>query len=74
MIGNVDEWCQDWVGGYPAGSVTDPQGAVTALARVIRGGYCLGDAWFCRSAQRGGGYPGSPDFGVGFRVLLALGH
>src|SRR5437588_722904 len=38
MIGNVWEWCQDWSDAYPAGSVTDPQGAVTGSFRAVRGG------------------------------------
>jgi formylglycine-generating enzyme required for sulfatase activity len=75
MIGNVWEWCQDWYGAYPAGSVTDPQGAALGLGRVGRGGFWLDAAGVCRSADRSQGI--LPDYGsydVGFRVLLAPGQ
>ena len=42
MHGNVYEWCSDWYGNYPSGSVTDPTGPSTASYRVFRGGCCLG--------------------------------
>src|SRR5438876_4647067 len=48
MIGNVTEWCQDWYGAYPAGSVADPQGPVTGSGRVVRGGFWYAYAWECR--------------------------
>ena len=38
MNGNVFEWCQDWHGDYPSGSVTDPTGAAVGSLRVRRGG------------------------------------
>src|SRR5436309_2631688 len=52
MIANVLEWCQDWYGAYPAGSVTDPQGAVSGSYRLMRGGTWYDYAWDCRSADR----------------------
>jgi formylglycine-generating enzyme required for sulfatase activity len=69
MCGNVEEWCWDWYGIYPSGSVIDPQGPTTGPSHVIRGG-----AWFypsvsCRSAERGDAF-GFFNF-LGFRVILA---
>jgi formylglycine-generating enzyme required for sulfatase activity len=73
MHGNVYEWCQDWYGAYPGGSVTDPQGAATGSYRVGRGGCWFNDARFCRSEYRYSFEPGDRNGYVGFRPVLAPG-
>ena len=71
LYGNAGEWCLDWYGTYPGGSVTDPPGPDTGSGRVIRGGNSSCGGQDCRSASR------SHSLGVtwganwrGFRVVL----
>jgi formylglycine-generating enzyme required for sulfatase activity len=72
MHGNVWEWCLDWEGPYPGGSVTDPQGPSEGDYRVLRGGDWASYAFLCRSAYRGNGGPSHLARHCGFRVVLAL--
>jgi formylglycine-generating enzyme required for sulfatase activity len=74
MIGNVWEWCQDKYGTYPAGSVTDPQGAVSGASRVARGGSWVDVGQSCRSAQRRNASPNLKVGSIGIRVVLAPGQ
>jgi len=69
MHGNVFEWVHDWKGGYPAGSVTDPEGPSSGSVRVVRGGSGYGLARDCRSAFRDDFDPGVRVGSLGFRLL-----
>lgn len=70
MHGNVWEWCLDWYGAYPAGSVVDPQGPSSGSYRVFRGGCWCYFASSCRSAYRDYFSPGIASFDLGFRPLV----
>jgi formylglycine-generating enzyme required for sulfatase activity len=73
MVGNVQEFCWNWYGGYPSGSQTDPRGPTGGVARVVRGGYWFARANMCRVADRsyyaGAGLTSNA---IGFRVARSL--
>ncbi|MES9881951.1 MAG: formylglycine-generating enzyme family protein [Sedimenticola sp.] len=68
MSGNLNEWCADWMGNYPAGPVVDPTGPDQGHERVLRGGGWFGYGSFLRSAYRSGRRPGERFGYVGLRL------
>ncbi len=73
MLGNVYEWCSDWLGPYPLGFEADPCGAVLGSYRVIRGGSWAGlKSNYWRVAERGCFTPSNAEYHVGFRLARRL--
>lgn len=71
MSGNVWEWCADWYADqYPGGNVTDPEGPVSGMERILRGGSYLFDARSSRSAIRFRQGPLDAGNDRGFRVAV----
>lgn len=72
MHGNVWEWCNDWLGDYPNGNITDPVGADSGERRVARGGCWRDSAERCRSARRDSDTPDARCDDVGLRLIMRL--
>jgi formylglycine-generating enzyme required for sulfatase activity len=70
MLGNVNEWCGDWYGDYPSGSVTNPKGPSSGSFRVLRGGSWYCNPQFCRAAYRNRSAPDYRLNCIGFRPAL----
>ena len=69
MHGNVEEWCQDWYGTYPAGPVTDPLGPALGEYRITRGGSHNTPETYLRSASRSAAIPADAHSQIGFRIV-----
>jgi formylglycine-generating enzyme required for sulfatase activity len=72
MSGNVAEWCQDWYGDYPDGSVSDYAGPVTGTRRVFRGGSWCFDATYARASARASLSPDQRAYFLGFRLAVSV--
>ena len=68
MSGNLWEWVADWMGEYPQGTYSDPQGPVFGFFKVMRGGDSWSAVWDESSCtKRRSKYPDFSGVMVGFR-------
>lgn len=68
MVGNVEEWVNDWYAGYSAAAQTNPTGPAGGEDRMIRGGSWLSGTGGQSSSLRFGRLPGFWNDRLGFRV------
>ncbi len=71
MHGNVEEWCHDWYGAYPANDVTDPVGRASGLTKVVRGGSDADTPAYLRSGNRTSTVVDFRHERIGFRIVIA---
>ena len=72
MVGNVQEWCNDWYDAgdvYSASAQTNPTGPATGAYNIIRGGYFGSDGDKLRSSYRSNMDPTTGNSGLGFRCV-----
>lgn len=74
MHGNLEQWCEDRYGPYPAGDVKDPQGPERGAVRVLRGGSWYDGPALCRAACRDTFAPDRRAYVAGCRVCLCPGR
>lgn len=70
MHGNVEEWCTDWYGPYPAGEQVDPAGYEDGDFKVTRGGSHSTELYYLRSANRMATLPDDASWLIGLRVAI----
>ncbi len=67
MLGNVDEWVNDWLEEYDYSPSRDPSGPTSGELRVLRGGSWGFYSGSVRVSGRVGNYPAARYYGNGFR-------
>lgn len=72
MLGNVREWCLDYVASYPDGTILNPVGAATGTSRSYRGGAFSDSAYICRAGNRSNANPKETWEQLGFRLAMDI--
>ena len=70
MVGNVMEWCSDWLAAYGAQPQSCPQGPRQGENRILRGGCFNSPGWVCSVYERSWYLPDYRYSYFGFRVAL----
>ncbi len=71
ILGNVWEWCSDWLDVYPPMNVTDPIGPTSGRERIIRGGSWYSQSDNCTSVRRQADSPHYKADYLGFRLAMS---
>lgn len=72
VIGNVGEWCWDWLDGnyYRNSTSIDPTGPSSGLLRVVRGGdFTVGVLDSRVSSRRLSAHPATHTYSIGLRII-----
>jgi len=72
MCGNVSDWCWDYYGTYPSGSVTNPHGPANGTYRLYRGGNFDTNAPAARNSVRNAYYQPNAGTYLGFRLAVTV--
>jgi formylglycine-generating enzyme required for sulfatase activity len=70
LLGNVREWCLDWLAPRSSEHVVDPYGPESGDRKVLKGGSFMVARRRCRASDRIGMRPAFRHCGIGFRPLL----
>ena len=68
LSGNVQEWCWDYYGTYPASSELNPSGSISGFSRVKRVGSWGDIPFFGRNSSRAQEAPIARHYALGFRL------
>ncbi|NQT30626.1 MAG: SUMF1/EgtB/PvdO family nonheme iron enzyme [Candidatus Saganbacteria bacterium] len=70
MIGQLSEWCFDWMAAYDENDTVDPRGPAEGINKAIRGGNFVDDSSLRLTCYlRDGARPDSKERYIGFRVV-----